>query len=151
MHSPDPTGVLMSYRASMARSTKHLWLGPASVVAALAFAAQAAAQTATFVAPPVFASSEGVLDILMTAKAKAIPTITFTSPTTGQKINPQGWAYEICRRTSSGQTSCPPGPGTVWAYGGVRLALQQSDTLKIPFANQLPPFDPNKLLNGPNE
>jgi len=43
----------------------------------------------------------------MTAKPKPIPTIAFTSPTTGKKIN---CVYEICQRTSSGQTTCPNGP-----------------------------------------
>src|SRR5262249_42802409 len=101
--------------------------------------------------PPVFTSQNGVLDILMTAKAKPIPTLNFTSPSTGKTINPPGWAYEICQRTSSGQTTCPIGPGTVWDYGGIRLALTKGDTLKIHFTDMLPPFDPKKLLHSVDE
>src|SRR5215467_3769089 len=102
-------------------------IGAASVIMALwaAGGVAAVAQSWTtgsnaFHDPPVFASQNGTLDILMTAKPKPIPTIAFTSPTTGRKINPTGWAYEICQRTSSGQTTCPNGPGTVWDYGGIR-------------------------------
>jgi FtsP/CotA-like multicopper oxidase with cupredoxin domain len=125
-------------------------LGAASTIMALCGGGTASAQNA-FHEPPVFASQNGTLDILMTAKAKPIPTITFTSPTTNNHIHPTGWAYEICQRTSSGQTSCPTGSGTVWDYGGIRLALKQSDTLKIHFTNLLPPFDPKKLLHSVDE
>jgi FtsP/CotA-like multicopper oxidase with cupredoxin domain len=126
----------------------HRWIGAASLAVALAGGAGTAGAQNAFHEPPVFASQNGTLDILMTAKPKPIPTITFTSPTTGKKINPQGWAYEICKRTSSGQTTCPNGPGTVWDYGGIRLALTQGDTLKVHFTDMLPPFDPKKLLHS---
>jgi FtsP/CotA-like multicopper oxidase with cupredoxin domain len=131
-----------------AQLSMHRSVGAASLAVALAGGAGTAGAQNAFHEPPVFASQNGTLDILMTAKPKPIPTITFTSPTTGKKINPQGWAYEICKRTSSGQTTCPNGFGTVWDYGGIRLALKQSDTLKVHFANMLPPFDPKKLLHG---
>src|SRR6516225_11020099 len=107
----------------------------------------ASAQQNAFHEPPVFASQNGALNILMNLKQQPIPTITFTSPTTGKKINPAGWAYQICQRTWSGQTSCPSGFGTVWDYGGTRLALTQGDDLKIHFTNLLPPIDPKKLLH----
>src|SRR5262245_21028207 len=102
------------------------------------------ALAADFLEPPVFTSQNGVLNILMVAKAKPIPTISFTPPTGGSAINPIGWAYEICQRPATG-SSCPTGTGTVWDYGGVRLALQQGDTLNIHFVNQLPKVDANKL------
>src|SRR5215470_15746900 len=121
-----------------------------SVIATLCAGGTASAQN-PFHEPPVFASQNGTLDILMTAKQKPIPTINFTSPTTGKRVPVQGWAYEICKRSSSGQTSCPTGPGTVWDYGGIRLALQQGDTLKIHFSNQLPFVDPNKYLHSADE
>ena len=101
------------------------------------------AKAADFVDPAVFASSSGVLDILMIAKAKPVSSIAFRPPS-GGRINPTGWVYEICRRPASG-TSCPAGAGTVADYGGVRLALQPGDTLKIRFVNRLPKVDPLKL------
>ena len=149
-----------TYRVRLPRS-----IGVASVIIALwaAGGVTAVAQTRStggsftggtgnaFHEPPVFTSQNGVLDILMTAKAKPIPTLNFTSPSTGKTINPPGWAYEICQRTSSGQTTCPTGPGTVWDYGGIRLALTQGDALKIHFTDMLPPFDPKKLLHSVDE
>src|SRR5215472_7058863 len=134
----------------------HRSIGVASVIMALwaAGGVTAMAQTTgsnAFHEPPVFTSQNGVLDILMTAKAKPIPTLNFKSPSTGKTINPPGWAYEICQRTSSGQTTCPTGPGTVWDYGGIRLALTQGDTLKVHFRDMLPPFDPKKLLHSVDE
>ena len=104
----------------------HRWIGAASLAVALAGGAGTAGAQNGFHAPPVFASQNGTLDILMNVKQQPIPTITFTSPTTGKKINRAGWAYEICQRTSSGQTSCPSVPGTVWDYGGTRLTLWHS-------------------------
>ena len=99
---------------------------------------------AALVEPAVFASEQGVLDILMIAKPKAIPSISFVPPRGGAAINPTGWVYEICRRPASGD-DCPPGPDTVADYGGARLALQQGDTLKIRLINRLPKIDPAKL------
>jgi FtsP/CotA-like multicopper oxidase with cupredoxin domain len=119
-----------------------------SVIAALWAAGEtASAQQNSFHTPPVFTSQNGQLDILMNLKQQPIPTITFTSPTTGKQTNPYGWAYEICNQTSSGQTTC----GTVWDYGGTRLALTQGDDLKIHFTNLLPPFDPKKLLHAQDD
>jgi len=92
----------------------------------------------------VFASEQGVLDIIMIAKPKPIPSISFTPPDGGSPVNPIGWVYEICRRPASGD-DCPPGAGTEADYGGVRLALQQGDTLKIRLINRLPRIDPAKL------
>jgi FtsP/CotA-like multicopper oxidase with cupredoxin domain len=127
------------------------WIGATAVAAALACgggtanaqtAASATRQANAFHAPPVFTSRNGTLDILMNVKANPIPTITFTSPTTGQNIHPIGWAYEICQAN---------GTGCVWDYGGVRLALTQGDTLKSHLTNLLPPFDPNKLLHNSDD
>jgi len=99
-----------------------------------------------FFEPAVFASEHGVLDILMIAKPKPIPSISFMPPGGGATINPTGWVYEICRRPASGDR-CAQGVGTVADYGGVRLALQQGDTLKIRLVNQLPRIDPAKLTH----
>ncbi len=101
---------------------------------------------AAFVEPTVFASSNGVLDILMIAKPKPIPSISFTPPGGGGALNPTGWVYEVCQRPPSGN-ACPTGTGTgtVADYGGVHLALQKGDTLKIRLVNRLPAMDPAKV------
>jgi L-ascorbate oxidase len=96
------------------------------------------------VEPKVFASSGGVLDLLMIAKSKPIPTISFPPPSGGAAINHVGWVYEICPRPSSG-FDCPAGPDTVADYGGVRLALQPGDVLKIRLVNRLPKLGPAKV------
>jgi L-ascorbate oxidase len=119
------------------------WVGTASVITILACGTEAAL-AADFHEPPVFTSQNGELDIMMVAKPQPIPTISFSPPNSRSSINPIGWAYEICKRPATG-LSCPTGTGTVWDYGGVRLALQQGDTLKIRFVNRLPKMDPNKV------
>ena len=78
--------------------------------------------------PPVFASHDGVLDLLIVATTEQIRF----SP-----VRATGWVYEICPRPQSGENACPPS-GTDW-YGGSRLQLKQGDTLKIRLVNKLPP------------
>ena len=113
----------------------------AAVLVGLAIAAPAA-HAAGFVEPTVLKSSHGVLDLLMIARPKPVSTITYTPPG-GEAMHPTGWIYEICPRPASG-TKCTPG-NTVSDYGGVRLALQKGDTLKIRLVNQLPQLDPGKV------
>ena len=141
----------MSDHDAAMKSSLYQWIGATAVAAALACGGGTAnAQTAApatsagtaFHAPPVFTSQNGTLNILMNAKANPIPTITFTSPSTGTKIHPTGFAFEICQVN---------GTGCVWDYGGVRLALTQGDTLKSHFTNQLPKFDKNKLLHSADD
>jgi L-ascorbate oxidase len=120
------------------------WLSAASMLASLTCGGKTA--LAAFVEPAVFASEHGVLDIMMIAKPKHIPSISFTPPGGGVAVNPLGWVYEICRRPASGD-QLPTGAGTVADYGGVRLALQQGDTLKIRLINRLPKIDPAKLTH----
>jgi L-ascorbate oxidase len=141
----------MSDHDAAMKSSLHQWIGATAVAAALACAggtanaqtaASATSQGNAFHTPPVFTSQNGTLNILMNAKANPIPTITFTSPTTGKKIHPTGFAYEICQANGS---------GCVWDYGGVRLALTQGDTLKAHFTNQLPKLDPKKLLHSADD
>jgi FtsP/CotA-like multicopper oxidase with cupredoxin domain len=110
------------------------------------------AAAADFVEPPVFASSHGKLDLLMIARARPIPTIAFTSPGGGAAVNPTGWVYEICNPPGE-SLSCSAGAHTVADYGGVRLAMQKGDTLKIRFVNRLPEIDPAKLrhITDPGE
>jgi L-ascorbate oxidase len=103
------------------------------------------ADAAGYVEPTVLASSNGVLDLLMIARPKPVSTISFPSPD-GDILHPTGWIYEICPRPRSGN-ACPPGV-TVSDYGGVRLALQKGDVLKIRLVNQLPQLDPAKVTHN---
>jgi len=119
------------------------WIGAAGTAVAVWAGAQTAAAQ-SLAEPPVFASRNGVLDIMMVAIAQPIPTISFTPPNSRSVIHPSGWVYQICQRPASG-LSCPSSSSTVSPYGGTRLALQQGDTLKIRFVNRLPKVDPNKL------
>lgn len=84
--------------------------------------------------PPTFSSSNGVLDVLMTAKVKSISLDTFT---------PAAWVYEVCYRKDSTNNVCPSDSRTASAYGGMRFQLQPGDHLKIRFINQLPPAPPD--------
>jgi FtsP/CotA-like multicopper oxidase with cupredoxin domain len=117
----------------------------ATIVATLA--ATSSVQAAPLAEPPVFASSGGVLDILMVAKPKPIPTISFSPPSGGAPINPVGWVYEICLRPAS-RNQCPVDATTVSDYGGMRLVLQAGDVLKIRLVNELPMLDPNKVKHA---
>src|SRR5882672_6825323 len=140
----------MSNSHSVCKTSWQQLSGAAGIIAILLGGAHSA-PAASFVEPVVFASEHGLLDIMMVAKAKPIPSIAFTPPS-GGVIHPTGWVYEVCRRPTSG-LSCPSGTGTVADYGGVRLALQKGDTLKIRFVNRLPKVDPaeaNLYLNPTN-
>jgi L-ascorbate oxidase len=97
--------------------------------------------------PAVFASANGVLDILMIAKPKPVPTIVFTPPNGGAPMNPIGWVYEVCRRPVSGN-QCPADATTVSDYGGVRLALKPGDVLKVRLVNRLPALDAAKVKHA---
>jgi L-ascorbate oxidase len=104
------------------------------------------ASAGNFVEPTVFASSRGVLDLLMIAKTKPVTTIALPSPE--GDINPTGWVYEICRRPAYGNANQCPAGSAVADYGGVRLALQKGDTLKIRLVNRLPLIDAAKLSHS---
>jgi L-ascorbate oxidase len=123
----------------------------AAVIAA-ALAGSSAALATNFVEPPVFASSHGVLDLLIVALPLPVPSISYVSPSS-TVINPTGWVYQICQRASATGNQCPAGSSTVSYYGGIRLALQKGDQLKFRLVNQLPSIDPVTLANiqdGPN-
>jgi L-ascorbate oxidase len=117
----------------------------AAVVAA-ALAGSSAASATSFVEPPVFASSRGVLDLLIVVLPQPVPSISYVPPT-GPVINPTGWVYQICPRASASGNQCPAGSPTVSYYGGIRLALQKGDQLKFRLVNQLPAIDPVTLAN----
>lgn len=84
--------------------------------------------------PPVIASQHGVLDLLMIARAQALPSL--------QPVSPQAaFVYEICRRPADGSESCPvPRSGEPELYGGTRLQLEPGDLLKVHLVNRLPPL-----------
>ena len=124
------------------------WFSAAAVVA-VSWAGTATAGASTLVDPPVFSSQNGVLDIMMVAMPQPIPGISFTPPNTSAIIHPTGWIYQVCPRPASG-LSCPSGSQTASPYGGVRLAMQPGDTLKVRYVNRLPKVDPLKLRHEPD-
>jgi FtsP/CotA-like multicopper oxidase with cupredoxin domain len=126
------------------RSSGNIGAIGAATIAVAVLSHSCPASAANFVDPAVFASVNGVLDIMMVAKAKPIAGLSFQPPGHSAVIHPTGWVYEVCKRPSSG-LACPSGSATVADYGGVRLALQPGDTLKVRFVNRLPAVDPNKL------
>src|SRR5215470_6553729 len=119
-------------------------IGVAGVIAALWALNSETAAAQMLIDAPVFASQNGVLDIMMVAMPQPIAGISFTPPGSRTVIHPTGWVYQICLRPTSG-LSCPAGSSTVSPYGGTRLALQAGDTLKVRYVNRLPKVDPNKL------
>jgi len=101
-------------------------------------AAALAAPAAPLLDPPVFASQNGLLDVMIVAEPKPVTALGLTAPA------PTGWVYTICPRPTSA-SACPTGGKTSSAYGGFRLALQPGDELKIRFVNRLPKVDPAAL------
>jgi L-ascorbate oxidase len=95
--------------------------------------------------PPVIASSEGSLAVLVVAREQRL---------VGLPGQPVGWVYEICRyRSSDGQRRRCPAPGVtaeqltrcpnaadpvVSPYGGVRLQVEPGDTFRVRLVNCLP-------------
>jgi L-ascorbate oxidase len=100
-----------------------------------------------FVEPPVFASSRGVLDLLIVVLPQPVPSINYVPPNSVATINPTGWVYQICPRASATGNQCPAGAPTTSYYGGIRLALQKGDLLKFRLVNRLPSIDPVTLAN----
>ncbi len=80
--------------------------------------------------PPVFNSTQGILDLLVIAKAATITQFAPHAPT--------GLVYEICRRPSDGSNECPAAAVDADAYGGTRLQLSQGDVLRLHLVNRLP-------------
>jgi L-ascorbate oxidase len=119
---------------------------PAAAVASLLWASSVGL-AGTFVEPPVFASSRGVLDLLIVVLPQPVPSISYV-PLSGPAINPTGWVYQICPRASANGNQCPAGSPTTSYYGGIRLALQKGDQLKFRLVNQLPAIDPVTLANA---
>jgi L-ascorbate oxidase len=135
---------------------KQRYLGSRSIHRAAIVAAALSAQNVApnvalagpFVEPPVFASSNGVLDLLMVAMPLPVTSLTYVPPNNAPALNPTGWVYQICQRSVAIGNACPSGSGTVANYGGTRLALQPGDQLKIRLVNQLPLLDPVKVTHS---
>lgn len=114
-----------------------------ALVLAAALCGPAAANAGGFTDPPVLASSGGLLDVLMIAAPRPAQGISFTPPGESSSLHPTGWVYEICpRAAATAANQCPPTSATASDYGGVRLALQKGDTLRIRLVNRLPGLDP---------
>ena len=134
------------------RNAPHRLICQVALLAAALCAASPAAFASNFVEPPVFASANGVLDLLIIALPQPVPSLSYVPPS-GPVINPVGWVYQICPRSSAVGNRCPAGSPTTSYYGGIRLALQKGDRLKFRLVNQLPPINPVTLANlgdGPN-
>jgi len=111
----------------------------ASAVAGVCLAAYASA--VELQEPPVLESVNGVLDILMVAKAASVPTLAPFTPT--------GWVYEICLRSVSIADRCPSTTPPVNYYGGTNLHVNPGDTLRIHFVNALPVVTDAEHANEP--
>jgi L-ascorbate oxidase len=111
------------------------WFGAASFVATLAAAPLSTANSAPYQDPPVFASANGHLNLVVVAERIDNKAVSSFFP--GASGNgPDAWVYQVCQDQPAGATSCPA--GSVAPYGGVRLALKAGDELKITFVNKLP-------------
>ncbi|HLY42650.1 MAG TPA: multicopper oxidase domain-containing protein [Terracidiphilus sp.] len=96
-----------------------------------AFATLCLAQSSpSFVDPPVFTSSNHLLDLLIIARASTIKLGSFT---------PTAWVYEICPMSVAQDDQCPSDSRTVAPYGGVRLQVYPGDHLRMRLVNHLPP------------
>lgn len=95
--------------------------------------------------PPVLASKDRVLQVLVVAREQKLSTLP---------RQPVGWVYEICRYdpkdgplrrcpapgvTPRQATTCPAAADpAVSPYGGIRLQLEPGETLRMRFVNCLP-------------
>ena len=83
--------------------------------------------------PPVFTSVNGKLSVLMiAAKRTAVPLTTPLGTVTTDL-----WTYEVCNLPTAGANACPAGTSQS-GLGGVRLALQPGDELRVRLVNNLP-------------
>ena len=92
--------------------------------------------------PITLSSTNGVLDILMIAKASAVGTLPGS---------PTGWVFQICKRPSNGTNACPAIAGSPNYYGGTRLQLERGDLLKVRLVNELPLVLDSEHAGDPGE
>ncbi len=91
--------------------------------------------------PPVFASQDGSLSVLMIAAKR--PAVRLGPVTTDL------WTYEVCYLPEPGANACPAGAGQS-GLGGVRLALQTGDKLSVRLVNKLPIVpDADHIIDNP--
>jgi L-ascorbate oxidase len=93
--------------------------------------------------PPVLTAVDGVLDLLVIAKAAVLTQFAPYRPT--------GWVYEICLRPTDGTTQCAASTQADNLYGGTRLQLSPGDSLKVRLVNQLPPLPDDAYARAPGE
>ena len=93
--------------------------------------------------PITLQSRNGILDILLVAKAATLPSLA--------PFSPKGWVYDICLNPHNGANDCPAKPGAPNLYGGTRLQLSPGDTLKIHLVNKLPPITDSSHAQDPDE
>jgi L-ascorbate oxidase len=93
--------------------------------------------------PPVLTAVDGVLDLLVIAKATALTQFAPYRAT--------GWVYEVCMRPTDGTTQCPASAQVDNLYGGTRLQLSPGDSLKVRLVNLLPPLAQDAYARGPGE
>ncbi len=79
--------------------------------------------------PPVFTSSNHLLDLLVIAEP---------SPITLGQFHPTAWVFEMCPISVAQGNDCPQGSQTVAPYGGIRLQLYPGDHLRMKLVNHLP-------------
>ncbi len=106
--------------------------------------------SASDLAEPITLSSQnGLLNLLIVAKAAPINNLASASPA---GIAPNGWVYEVCNRPADGVNSCPSSNSVIPNYyGGTLLQMKKGDTLKIHLVNQLPPVTDSAHAQDPGE
>jgi L-ascorbate oxidase len=117
------------------------------IATALLSLAASATAAADLQEPITLNSKNGVLDVLMIARAAPVQAISLPRPASPT----QGWVYDICPRPANGSDSCPSSSGAANYYGGTRLALMPGDTLKIRLVNKLPPITDSKHASEPDK
>jgi FtsP/CotA-like multicopper oxidase with cupredoxin domain len=110
------------------KTNKILALACAGLTLVLCSTSSSPAQTSFN--PPSFSSSNGVLDLLLIARAETIHL---------GKFSPTGWVYEVCKTSDALNDQCPADSRTVATYRGVILQLQPGDHLRMKLVNHLPP------------
>lgn len=113
-------------------------LNPLAALLIFVLGGAASARAETLIEPPVVASVNGLVDILMIAQPQTINSFNISG------FKPTGWVYAVCPRPPSGLT-CPADAKTIGPYGGVHLALNPGDRLKIRLVNNLPPMQPQDV------